>query len=246
MSERRPCGVVWLSLLTLLTSWLAIGCSHLSRRAEKEGQPVSALPAPSTPAPRPAKPGTTSLPEKPFSSYRDTTLLFGKYVLAHDDEGYASVFYKPYSDSAWVEIPQVYGRSVELDTANVDRQGEPELLLTIEYKRSGNPDYGIIRTLHILRTGPIVDSLLAMRVGCANYHHSWEDGELNNFEQTQQVTAGYGVLRIGPVRTTCERNHSTAPCECDAQDLREAGGAPFARPGHYYWQHDRLALVRAR
>ncbi|MDO7845783.1 hypothetical protein Q5H92_05400 [Hymenobacter sp. M29] len=184
--------------------------------------------------------------QEPFSFYRDTTLLFGKYIVAHDDEGYASVFYKPSSDGAWAEMPQVYGRTIMLDTANVDKQGEPELLLTIEYKRSGNPDYGTVRTLYVLRPGLTLDSLLAVRIECSDYHHAWENGELYNFGQSQQVTAGYGFLRIGPVRTTCERVRSTAPCECNADDLAQAGRVPFARPGRYRWQRGRLAWFSSR
>jgi hypothetical protein len=235
-----------LKLFALLISGLLCSCSPSSKPTENARPGMGPVLAP--PAPRPLKVQLARplLQNEQFSFYRDTTLLFGKYIFAHDNEGYAAVFYKPYPDSGWVKLSQVYGRSVELDTANIDKQGGPELLLTIEYKRSGSPDYGTVSTLHVLRTGPTLDLLFATRVECANYHHSWENGELNNFGQTQQVTAGYGFLRIGPVQTTCERSHSTAPCECDAQDLREAGGVPFVRPGRYHWRRGRLAWVSSR
>ncbi|MFD2720164.1 hypothetical protein ACFST9_15680 [Hymenobacter monticola] len=233
-------------LLILLMACVMSSCNHAARQEETAGKSGSASSTPPAPHPLKAQPERPSVKDEEFSFYRDTTLLFGKYIIAHDDEGYASVFYKPSPDSAWAEIPQVYGRSVELDTANVDRQGEPELLLTIEYKRSGSAAYGTVQTLYVLRPGPTLDSLLAVRTECSDWYHAWEDGELYSFGQTQQVTAGYGFICFGPVRATCERSHSTAPCECDAQDLAEAGGVPFARPGRYRWQRGRLAWVGSR
>ena len=232
-------------LLALLMGCLISGCNQASKREDKAARPIGTSAVPLTSASLKRRPAT-DLKDEQFSFYRDTTLLFGKYIFAHDDEGYASVFYKPYPDSAWVQIHQVYGRSVNLDTANVDKQGEPELLLTIEYKRLGNPDYGTVQTLCVLRTSPTLDSLLAVRIECSDYHHAWETGELHSFSQTQQVTAGYGFLRIGPIRTICERSHSSAPCECDAYDLDQAGGVPFAKPGQYRWQRGCLAWVGSR
>ncbi|GAB3584166.1 hypothetical protein [Hymenobacter daeguensis] len=235
-----------LRLFTLLAGGLLCSCNHAAEHPGKAGKPPASSSAAPGFQPLRSKPSTAAAADEDFSFYRDTALVFGKYVFAHDDEGYAAVFYKPYPDSAWVSIPQVHGRTVQLDTANVDGQGEPELLLTIEYKRLGSPDYGTVQTLYVLRPGPTLDSLLAVRLECSDYHHAWENGELYSFGQTQQVTAGYGFLRIGPVRTTCERSRSTAPCACDAQDLAQAGGVPFARPGRYHWRGGLLAWVGSR
>jgi hypothetical protein len=235
-----------LRLFTAFVGCLMGSCNQAPKREAKENTSIASSSAVLPPTPRQAPRRTAGLKDEQFSYYRETTLLFGKYLVAHDEEDYASIFYKPYPDSAWVKIPQVRGRSVELDTANIDQQGEPELLLTIEYKRSGNPDYGTVRTLYVLRAGPAVDLLLAVRVECSDYHHARESGELHRFDQTQQVAAGYGFLRIGPMQTTCERSHSAAPCACDPADLADAGGVPFARPGRYRWQRGRLAWVGSR
>ena len=176
-------------------------------------------------------------------------LQLGRYLVAYDAEGYASVAYQPRPGRDWVAIEQVTGRTIELDTANVDQAGEPELLLTVEYQRLGNPDQGSVRTLHVLRTGATVDSLLTVRVGCSDYHHAWEgdfSGELSDFSQTQPVSAGYGFIRFGRVEATCEHRPPTLPCACDSQELAEAGGAAFARAGLYRWQRGRLAWVSPR
>ena len=167
----------------------------------------------------------------------DLRLCFGKYLVGTDAEGYVSVFYKPSPDSSWVSLPQADGQQVELDTANIDRAGEPELVLTKEYKRSGNPDQGTVKTLYIIRIGPKPETLLTTMVACSDYHHAWEvPHDVYDLAKEQPISTGYGFISVGPVQTTCNADKPLPSCDCDQQDIVEAGSPRFTRPGIYRWQ----------
>ncbi|MGI4872490.1 MAG: hypothetical protein ACRYFX_15090 [Janthinobacterium lividum] len=223
--------------LVLLASGL-VGC-------EQHPSPL-ANPAPPGPAANPvAGPVEVNDPELGWGVVRDS-LYFGRYLTAHDGEE-RIVFYKPHPDSAWLEISRVlYPNDFELDTANVDRAGLPELLLTVPLRWAGNRGGSTVSTRYVLRVGQQIDTLFNVLVNCADYHDGIKF--FYNIDRTQHVTAGYGFVRVGPVRTTCEQHHlpHPEPCRCSADILAAAGNPRFARPGRYRWQQGRLQWVGSR
>lgn len=162
-------------------------------------------------------------------------LYFDRYLQGYDEEGYVKLFYQPAPDSAWREVPDVGGPEIHLDTANLDRQGQPELLLTQTYRRGGSGGSGRVETLRILQMdGPEPIELFRTVVSCGDASSSgMHPGPWSNVQVSQAITAGYGSLRVGPVVRTCEGTDTPRNCRCAGYDpelVTEVPAAELAAP----------------
>jgi len=223
------------SMLSALCLGLTAACGQ-ARREDAGHAARSPLHQPVTVRTNPARKEAVAVPEhQQTAGLRDKKILFKQYLLGYDEQDYAHVFYKLQPNSAWTEVWQG-GRSVTADTANVDKQGKPELLLTVGSRSYGSGNATEYSHVIILRTEHEAETLFEALIYYSEYNHPGQDGigEATSVIMKQKIVPGYGFIRVRPVETKLAL---AAKSVAEDSDIAPAS---FLKPGIYRWRNGGL------